>query len=119
MRSIAYPASKIGILALSLACSISSVALDELGNTKPTLTATNLSGDVKVRVQVEPIGERSARSKRSWISSVEINVDKADIHVPRSAFADLIDPRQVKVEFKDASGAMSIEGGDGAEVYVA
>ena len=110
---------QIVILAFALACSASSIGMSDLGNRdESTLSAATLNGDVKVRVQAEPAEELSQRGKGSRISSVEIDVGGVNIRVPRSAYADLIDPRQIKVEFKGAAGAMNIDGGDGAEAYL-
>jgi hypothetical protein len=110
---------QMGILAFALACSASAIGMDDLGHTgKSNLSTATPNGDVKVRIQAEPAGEFSESSKGSRISSVEINVGGVNIRVPRSAYADLIDPRQAKVEFKGAAGAVSIDGGDGAEAYL-
>ena len=118
MRLTLSLARQIGILAFALACSASSIGMNDLGHTsKSNLSTTTPTGDVKVRIQTEPVGELS-ESKGSRISSVEINVGGVNIHVPRSAYADLIDPRQATVEFMGTAGAVNIDGGDGAEAYL-
>ena len=83
------------------------------------LSAATPNGAVKVQIKTEPAGGGSEQGKSSRISSVQIDVVGTNIFVPRSAYMDLIDPRQAKVEFKGDVGAVTIEGGDGAEAYLA
>jgi hypothetical protein len=119
MRLRLFTARQIGILAFALACSASSIGMNDLKHTrKSNLSTATPNGDVKVRIQTEPAEEFAESGKGSRISSVEISVGGVNIRVPRSAYADLIDPRQAKVEFKGTAGAVSINGGDGAEAYL-
>lgn len=119
MRLALSTARQIGILAAALACSASSIGMNDLEHAgKLPLSAATPNGEVKVRIQAEPARQLSEIGKGSRISSVEISVGGVNIRVPQSAYADLIDPRQAKVEFKGAAGTVSIGGGDGAEAYL-
>lgn len=51
------------------------------------------------------------------IQKLDISVDGQQIFVPRSVFADLINPRWVSIELKNAVNVLFIDGGDGADSY--
>lgn len=52
------------------------------------------------------------------IRELSISVDGRQVFVPRSVFADLIDPREAKIGFEIGGFVLSIGGGDGADSYV-
>ena len=85
---------------------------------KSTLSAATRNANVKVRIQAEPAREFSQNGSRSTVSNVEISVDGVNIHVPRSSYADLVDPRKVNVQFSGTTGIVIIDGGDGAMAYL-
>lgn len=69
------------------------------------------------RENAQASGDPGGRT-RTIVQALLIAVDGAQILVPRSAFADLIDPREARVEAKQGKFVLSITGGDGAESYL-
>jgi hypothetical protein len=119
MKFALLSASQIGILVLALLCSQHSVGVSNVGDaSKLTLSAASPSGDANVQIQTEVGRDFPNRARVLWISNFEIRVGSTVIHVPRSAYADLVDPRQVRVEFKGTAGSVNIDGGDGEEAYL-
>jgi len=51
------------------------------------------------------------------IQNLEISVHGKTIFVPRSVFADLIDPRVASIKFQKGDFVLAIAGADGAESY--
>lgn len=51
------------------------------------------------------------------VQKLEISVDRKSLFIPRSVFADLLDPRLVSVEFEKGNFVLTVTGADGAESY--
>jgi hypothetical protein len=93
-----------------------SMGADVLETGSTSLSAPTTGGEVKVKIWTEP--ER-IQDRKSRIASVEITVDGTNLFVPRSVYADLVDPRQAEVQVKGSTGTLVVRGGDGADSYVA
>lgn len=105
--------------------------------TTPPLQGGELSaasGQIGVKVLVAPLGESvRCRSALSWrwgaegacpatvVGGVEVKVGPHAAFVPLSAFADLGNPRRVKIEEREGKGrfAVILQGGDAAISYKA
>lgn len=69
-----------------------------------------------VKVEGNIGGELS--SGRSVVQELSISVSANQIFVPRSVFADLLDPRDATIQFEKGTFILSVSGGDGADSYV-
>jgi hypothetical protein len=52
------------------------------------------------------------------VRRMEISVDGKSLFIPRSVFADLLDPRLASVKFEKGDFVLVITGADGAESYI-
>ena len=56
----------------------------------------------------------------SYISSMEVNIDNNPVFIPLSAFADLGNPREIRIEtYTEKKFAIILIGGDAATSYTA
>lgn len=69
-------------------------------------------------VEVENNVGGAPSSSRSVVQDLGISVGANQIFVPRSVFADLIDPREASLRFEKGTLILSVSGGDGADSYV-
>lgn len=51
------------------------------------------------------------------LKEITINVDGASVFVPRSVYADLLDPRDLSLHYEKPYFVLEIVGADGAEAY--
>lgn len=51
------------------------------------------------------------------VQKLEISIGGKSIFVPRSVFADLLDPRKASIQFEKGDFVLKIAGADGAESY--
>lgn len=51
------------------------------------------------------------------VQKLEISIDRNSLFVPRSVFADLLNPGRASVEFSNGTFILTITGADGAESY--
>ena len=73
---------------------------------------------VKIRtVKVESKIEEELSPSRSVVQGVNISMKAKQIFVPRSVFADLLDPREAKIQFEKGVFILTVSGGDGADSY--
>lgn len=63
-----------------------------------------------------PPSETGAKAV-TLVKDLDITINGSSLLVPRSVFADLIDPRRMSAKFEKGSFVLSIGGGDGAESY--
>ena len=51
------------------------------------------------------------------VKDVNILIDNQSLNVPRSVFADLVDPREMSIRFEKGAFVLTVWGGDGADSY--
>lgn len=64
-----------------------------------------------------PLSQAENAKEITVIQKLNISVDSHPIFVPRSVFADLVDPREASLRFEKGAFVLSVGGGDGADSY--
>ncbi len=98
-------------------------AIAPTGSSSIHVTARGKKIDLTIRTaRIEstsdlfPDVESGAKSS-TVIPDLRINIDRTKVLVPRSVFADLLDPRTASIRAEKADFLLTISGGDGAESY--
>lgn len=61
--------------------------------------------------------QRSNKKLTTILDKLKISADSKSLFIPRSVYADLINPRQADIRIDGSEGILSIYGGDGADSY--
>jgi hypothetical protein len=110
---------------LLLACSTLLVgqSIAPSGSTSIHATTAGKKVDLAIRAariesssEIFPNIESGAKSV-TLITDLQLTVNGARIFVPRSVFADLLDPRTTSIRPEKSDILLTISGGDGAESY--
>jgi len=128
MRLLAWLSMSIFGLLLTTSPSVADdrlSAINQSGDTLLTAVWKKREATVTIRaakLEADRHGEipsnRSNDKAIGVIRELSISVDGHQVFVPRSVFADLIDPRKAKIGFEPGRFVLSIGGGDGADSYV-
>lgn len=92
-----------------------------------TVTATLARRNVVVQIRTTKLGKSDAGfpsslsdyQEVSVVPQLSISVDGQDVWVPRSAYADLFNPRKALVKYENGFFVLLIGGADGADSYSA
>jgi len=118
------------VMTITLLLVLPNVAQGQMKIAKSGRTSLNRAfGTQAVKVSIDTIRVNSgsdAFPKVEWLAGIEavtlvrgleISVDGKSLFVPRSVFADLVEPRRASVEFSNGTFILNIIGADGAEAY--
>ena len=98
--------------------SFSTFAIANSDNAK-SWTATSENKGTSVKIITGAISCAAEGSPGPCIDSIELTVGRNSLLVPRSAYLDICQPTLVTIKFDGKSGIVTLEGGDGAESYMA
>lgn len=110
---------RVVLLAIASWCAVSANAGDPDRTAAVTLSAVSRDGMARVQVRIGAVQSGPQNGKRPVAIGVDITVREHGLTVPRSAYADLVGPRRVDINVQGSAGVVTIQGGDGAEAYVA
>jgi hypothetical protein len=102
-----------------LCCTVSMAAGEPDRTIEVGLTAVSSDGMARVQVRIGIIQDGLQNGRRPVAIGVDLAVKESVLVVPRSAYADLIGPRRVSIDAQGPAGVVIIQGGDGADAYVA
>lgn len=112
-----------GLLAGSAVCAQQENEIAQSGDTSVTATLAKRNVVVQIRttkLRKSDAGFPSSLSDYGEVSVVpqlSISVDGQDVWVPRSAYADLFNPRKALVRYENGFFVLLIGGADGADSY--
>ena len=110
----------LAIIFLALPCiGFGQINIAPLGKTEFTAKIKKIAVLVEIDSASDTGRERSASNDPSQrvVRAMKIAVHGQSIFVPRSAYADLVDPRIATVKAEQGAWVLIIEGGDGADSY--